>query len=269
MDQTLHSEVIGDTGAPHRMAFLHGSFGSGRNWSTIARRIVAARPSWAAVLVDLREHGHSLEMPGEPTLVQAAADLHDLANSRGWRFDAVLGHSLGGKVALQYAAMAPAGLRTVWVIDSTPEVLEPGGAWRMIALLRRLPPVFSTRDEGLTALKSLGLSGGVAAWLAMNIHRTDQGTYVFRLDLDRVESLLRDFYGSDLWNVLERPPEGVAIHLVRAARDTLISGPAAERIFRISEANQRIALHEVAGGHWLHVDAPEVLTSLITDSLKP
>lgn len=269
MTQLLHTETIGDAGAPRRIAFMHGSFGSGRNWALIARRLVAARPGWAAVLVDLREHGHSLDMPGEPTIANAAADLHELAAARGWTFDAVLGHSLGGKVALHYAAAAPAGLRTVWVIDSTPEVLARGEAVQLISLLRRLPASFATRDEGLAALKQLGLGDGAAAWLAMNIHRVETDKYVFRLNLDRVELLVRDFYRSDLWNVVEHPPAGVAIHIVRAARDTLISDAAAERIRRISKGNSSVALHELPGGHWLHVDAPDALTQLIADSLKP
>ena len=87
------------------MAFLHGILGSGANWRTFARRFVEAKPTWRAVLVDLRKHGASQDFPAPHTLVACADDLRALEKSIG-RFDGVLGHSFGGKVALELVAHA-------------------------------------------------------------------------------------------------------------------------------------------------------------------
>src|SRR5690606_1532785 len=55
-----HERLTAPDSAPERlMLVLHGIFGAGRNWATVARRILAERPEWGAVLVDLRQHGSS------------------------------------------------------------------------------------------------------------------------------------------------------------------------------------------------------------------
>src|SRR5690606_3974496 len=93
-----------------RLYVLHGFFGQGRNWSSFARRLVELRPDWVVVLVDLRLHGDSLDLPGPHTLAAAAEDLvglHEAAAAgagnasdppeAGSARPALLGHSFGGK----------------------------------------------------------------------------------------------------------------------------------------------------------------------------
>src|SRR4051812_24710793 len=55
-----HTRVAAPGRTPERwLLVLHGIYGAGRNWGSIARRLVEARPEWGAVLVDLRMHGQS------------------------------------------------------------------------------------------------------------------------------------------------------------------------------------------------------------------
>src|SRR5688500_8745529 len=69
-----HTRVVGPDATPERwLLVLHGIYGSGRNWGTIARRLVEARPEWGVLLVDLRNHGQSRGFPGPHTLAAAAA----------------------------------------------------------------------------------------------------------------------------------------------------------------------------------------------------
>lgn len=98
---------------------LHGLLGSGRNWRSFSRTLVsslssASPPSdWKMVLVDLRNHGRSAEIDSllpPHDLVNAACDLANLVKSRAWMWpDVVIGHSMGGKVALQYALSCARG----------------------------------------------------------------------------------------------------------------------------------------------------------------
>ena len=84
------------------MIFLHGILGTGRNWKTPAKRIVASHPHWQALLVDHRGHGAS-EEGGEPhDLESCAEDLNQLLHGLSLRPDVVCGHSFGGKVALAF-----------------------------------------------------------------------------------------------------------------------------------------------------------------------
>lgn len=99
---------------------LHGLLGSGRNWRSFSRSLTstlsASFPSteWRMVLVDLRNHGKSAELQGfDPphNMINAAKDLANLVKSEGWLWpDVVIGHSMSGKVALQFAESCARGI---------------------------------------------------------------------------------------------------------------------------------------------------------------
>ncbi|WP_420635235.1 alpha/beta fold hydrolase [Candidatus Palauibacter sp.] len=71
----LHQYTVAGAGAQRWLYVLNGIYGTGRNWASFARRLVAGRPEWGAVLVDLRLHGHSRGFEPPHTL---AACVHDL-----------------------------------------------------------------------------------------------------------------------------------------------------------------------------------------------
>jgi esterase len=264
----LHHEVVVAEGAhPGRWIYiLHGIFGSGRNWASVARRLVRARPEWGAILVDLREHGASQGFPPPHTLDACAADLEVLAQETGRSADAVAGHSFGGKVAMNWVAR---GLRPdqLWVVDSTPEARPEGGsAHEMLERLRGLPGPFRSRDELVESLREQGLSEALALWMATNLIGDREQGFRWRFDLDSLEALLSDFARRDLWALLEAPPSETEIHLIRAEGSNLLSGRALARAEGLAEEG-RIHLHPVSGGHWVNADNPEALHALLVDRL--
>src|SRR2546427_4959033 len=126
-----HTLVASNPHAPQRwLVILHGAFGAGRNWGTIARRLAQVRPEWGVVLADLRMHGASQGFPPPHTLEAAAADVDVLGRSLRVPFDAALGHSLGGKIALLYAARHAAALRQVWLVEAPPQAGPAPGRGR-------------------------------------------------------------------------------------------------------------------------------------------
>jgi pimeloyl-ACP methyl ester carboxylesterase len=259
-----HERVIGGSAEPELWIwFLHGIYGAGRNWGSIARRVTRERADWGALLVDLRQHGASQGLAPPHTIAAAADDLARLAEAEGTPAT-VLGHSFGGKVALAYAAAHGQGLHQVWVVDSTPDAGEPrGSAWRMLETLRALPDSFRSRDDLVATLEAAGQDRGTAQWMATNVEHRD-GAYRWRFDLDALEELLRDFYRTDLWQVVEQPPAGVALRFVKASESSVLTP---EAVARIERAAGDVALHEVQGGHWLNADNPDALVSLLTREL--
>ena len=259
-----HDRVVAPGAGPERwILFLHGVFGAGRNWRSVARRLVHARPEWGAVLVDLRLHGGSQAFPPPHTLDAAAADVRALVDALGGPVRAILGHSFGGKVALLYTRRHGADLEQAWMIDSTPASGAPGGsAWRMLDALRRVPSSFPTRDAAVRAIEAEGFETGVAQWVSTNLVVAD-GEYRWRLDLDGIEALLRDFFRTDLWDVLEDPPGAAHIHVVKAIDSNLLAEDACARIEQIGRRTGRVHLHRLAGGHWLNADNPDGVTELL------
>jgi esterase len=272
MSSILHHDAVTatDDAAPERWLYvLHGIYGAGRNWASVARRIVRRRPDWGALLVDLRQHGSSQGFAPPHTVAAAAADLDDLATSSGIRPGAVLGHSFGGKVALLFAggdSSAAAGLGQVWVIDSTPEAREPeGSAWTMLNLLRSMPDHYASRTDLVDTLVRHGIARAVAQWMASNLEATG-GVYRWRFDLHAMEELLRSFFGTDAWSVVESPRAGLDVHLVKAEESGVLSGAALQRCERAAE-QAHTHLHRVTGGHWVNADNPEAIERLLVQKL--
>lgn len=251
--------VTGET-PRHWLYVLHGIFGSGRNWASVMRRLTRARPEWAALLIDLRQHGASQGFEPPHTVRAAAEDLHGIAASGGPAPAAILGHSFGGKVALAFAEDPPASLRQAWIIDSTPEARVPdGSAWGMLQVVRGLPDRFESRDVLIDALTERGVARPVAQWMATNLEPAEGG-YRWRFDLDGIQDLLEDFFETDLWNVVEHPPGDVEVHLVKAEESSVLSGAA---LARAEAIGGRTRVHRIAGGHWVNADSPEALLDLL------
>src|SRR5688572_27076113 len=267
MTMLSHDEIRSAQTATDMLYVLHGIYGAGRNWSSVIRRFVRSCPDWNARLLDLRQHGTSQGFSGPHTIAAAAKDIFDLSRHLGESPSAILGHSFGGKVALMYAREHPQGLKQVWVIDSTPEARTPdGSAWQMLELIRSTPREFSSRDELVGLLTRSGIETPTAQWMATNLENRD-GAYRWRFDFDSIEELLRSFFDEDLWDVLESPPEGCEIHLVKAEKSSVLSPAAVARVAELTKKHGRVHLHRIAGGHWVNAENPEGLLSLITTFL--
>ena len=259
----LHHELIRPpAGEPAAwLLFTHGIYGAGRNWNSVARRVIAQRGNAGALMVDLREHGGSIGQAGPHTIEAAARDVAELVEEMELPVATLVGHSFGGKVMLMLVRLlgddAPA---EVWVIDSTPAArAQPSGsAWDMLATLREAPGPFASRADAVARLESLGVATATAQWVSSNLERHAAGRLTWRIDLDVMEELLHSFFETDLWDVVENPPAGVTIHFVKASESSVLDADAVRRIEAAGRATGgRVRLHEIPGGHWLNADNPD------------
>lgn len=260
----LEHQIVAGEGDPERWLYiLHGIYGSGRNWGTLAKQFVEDRPRWGVVLVDLRLHGGSTDFPPPHTVRACASDLARLEEATARPASAILGHSFGGKVALLRAADGPQALRQVWVVDSPLDTREPSGsAWEVLQAVRSLPDRFESRNALVEAMEERGFGPGLGQWMAMNLTRTDAGM-VWRIDWDGVEEMLRDYHATEVWPIVESPPSDVEMHFVRATRSDAIDPSTLERLARAGEATGQVHVHEVEGSHWINVDNPEGVRELL------
>jgi esterase len=265
MSTLAATRLVADT-AHKAMIMLHGIYGRGRNWQAIARAITAARPEYECWLVDLPHHGDSPAGSHGETVKGLAADVMDWMREQNITPAAILGHSYGGKVALAIAELLRERPLQIWVIDSTPEVKPPSGsAWTMLDLVRRLPERFATRDEATQAIVNGGYALGVAQWMATNLTRADDG-FVWKLDFEAMERLLRDFFVTDMWPIVESPGAGQEVHFLKASESSAISSAAVSRLERVAGA--QVHLHHRAGGHWIHAESPQVVAELLIEHLQ-
>ncbi len=267
----LHHELVTAEGHhPERLLFvLHGVFGSSVNWRLFTRSLANERPEWGFVLCDLRAHGRSQGARPPHDLDAMADDLTRLEGSLPSPVVGVVGHSLGGKVALAYAGKRVGRLRQVWVLDSQPGARAPGGpSSEVLELLEGLPRVFSERRDFTDAVEKGGQSKAVAAWLAMNVHRAGD-ELVLKLDLPAIRAILDDYFQRDLWGEVARGDESRELHLVMGSASYVWDPGDRSRLERLAEENAHVHLHVLEGaGHWVNVDAPEALRALFVAHLR-
>ena len=265
MAGSLHATEVGAPDAPRSILMLHGIYGRGRNWQAIARMLVERRPDYRCLLVDLPGHGASAPGQHGPTVAGVAADLSQWLDEHGVRPDAILGHSFGGKVALSLADTRADAPLQIWIIDSTPESGPPSGsAWRMLGSVRALPDRFASREDLISSLAGDGWARPIAQWMATNLDR-DGDTFVWRLDFDVMEALIRSFAGTDLWTVVETGDPGRTYHFVKATNSDVLSASAVERLG--SAGRPHVELHTLEGSHWIHAERPDAVVDLLAGSL--
>jgi pimeloyl-ACP methyl ester carboxylesterase len=256
------------------MVFLHGILGSGANWRTFAMRLVAERPGWRAVLVDIRKHGGSQDFAPPHTLAACASDLMELEKSIG-RFDAVLGHSFGGKVGLEYArlrqGLAPSERRedldVLWVLDAAPgsnPSRKDSSSDAVVAMLATVPERFDSREAFIAYVEQRGTERPVAMWLAMNVRVRDDGGYAMRLDVPAMRELLDDYFLRDEWPYLEDSQRTTKVHIVVGDRSRSLDRGERALANRVAVgAPDRTWVHVLDAGHWIHIDAPDALFALV------
>jgi pimeloyl-ACP methyl ester carboxylesterase len=204
-------------------------------------------------------------------LEAAAQDVVQLGTRAVPPLGAIVGHSFGGKVALEAAwAGDLLSLEHVVVIDSSPGLREPlrGGdsALTIIETIESLPKTFPSNSDFVRALIGAGHKRDAAYWLAQSVDK--EGDQVrFILDLDEVRALSLDYYARDLWPVVERPTGNVRIHLVIADRSSEYSPSERDRAAQIAASNEQVTVDILPAGHLVHVDDDDGLLRTLIDRI--
>lgn len=279
-DLLAHTKLTADGATPSRwVVFLHGVFGMGLNFRTFAKALVAERPAWGAVLVDLRGHGATPRLDPPHTLATAAADVKRLVDALGLASaagggPALVGHSLGGKTVLAYAKQFPGTIERAVVLDANPGVRTGESAAALsrsvLHFLENLPAVLPSRETFTSAARDAGFTAAVVEWLAMNVRRVDGGGggYALRLDLPAIRALLVDFKELDAWDVVEDASYVERLHLVVAGASTHYGPEDRARAEHAARTRDGLAVHVVEGaGHWLHVEAPDATRAIVRGAL--
>lgn len=265
---------VGGEAPKHSAVILHGALGSGQNFRSFASKLARLRSDYAFLLPDLRHHGQSRPAPPPDTLAACAQDVVRLVQSAAEPDRApvrvVIGHSLGGKVALQVARELEGVLAQVWVLDSNPGI-QPLQAdseiQRVVSALSRVPMPLERRADVVPLLLERGLSAAIANWMTTNLERGADG-YRWALDLERIQALLVDYSETDLWSYLDgRKQDRLDLHWVVAERSERLDQTVRDRLAQL-EHQGKLRYHLLAkAGHWLHVDNPDDLLALLAESL--
>lgn len=242
----LHFERWGESGPA--VVILHGLFGSSSNWRSVAKRLAATRRIF---VVDQRNHGRSPhaadhsygDLAGD---VLAFLDTHELTSCF------LVGHSMGGKVAMLLATQHPERVAGLVVVDIAPSGDGGSELRRILETMRQIDPSSSSSREDLDSQLARGIPDTrVRAFLLMNLTRGEHGRFRWRLGLTELSGAFDEIVAP---LALDRPYDGPSL-FVRGGRSGYIED---RDLAEISRLFPRGAVATIANaGHWVHAETPE------------
>jgi pimeloyl-ACP methyl ester carboxylesterase len=238
---------------------LHGFLGSGTNLRPLAVRWAERAPDRRFLLPDLVGHGTSPPLPPDPELDGAARAVLETAARAGVGPRLTLvGHSMGGRVALAAARVAPAALEEVVLLDIAPGPIDQRRAPTrgVLEALLAAPDTAPDRRTMREALLGRGLSPGLSDWLVMNVEPRGDGV-AWRIDRRALEGLHDRFSSEDLWPIVESRP--VPMRAIRGGRSGYVSDADAARLRAAGCPVETLP----EAGHYVHVDALDALVELL------
>lgn len=251
---SLHKVEYGDHGG--RIVFCHGLFGQGRNWTQHAKQLSADH---RVTLVDIPNHGRSpwterWDFLEAADLVAELLDPEDPV--------ALVGHSLGGKIAMVLALRRPDLVERLCVVDVSPVRYARGDEFgRYIdAMLELDLATLEHRSDADAALADAVPNKTVRGFLLQNLRR-ESGSWHWQVNLELLRrdlDILGDWPAEELGDV--EPYDGPVLWMGGERSDYVIDEYAAA-MDPLFPRNRRVTVK--GAGHWVHSEQPEVFGEVL------
>ncbi len=249
MGQKLFYRKLGQ-GRP--LVVVHGLFGSSDNWLSIAKMLEETHTLY---LVDLRNHGQSVHSSTFDYSTMAD-DLHDFLVAHDLKGCDLMGHSMGGKAAMLFAALNPGYLRKLIVVDIGPKQY-PLHHNEILAGLNAIPiEAIQSRGEADKVLSEYVQEVGIRQFLLKNLSRSSEG-FSWKINLKVLTEKIEEIVKSLPENLIY---EGSTL-FVRGSKSNYILD---EDIYEIENQFPNASTKDVANaGHWIHAEQPGIFVEII------
>ena len=246
-----------DQGQGRPLVILHGLFGTLDNWQSLARRW-ATEAGLRVVSVDLRNHGRSFHSD-EHTYALMAQDVLDLFDHLQLRPDTTLmGHSMGGKVAMCLALDHPARIARLIVVDIAPRFSDMEHQDDILAGLQSVDFTTCTnRQEADAALAKHVPNLGTRQFLLKNLYRKEDNSFAWRINLAVLAAQLPAVGEATIGEPFPKPAL-----FIRGGKSNYITTDDKLHGIPALFPNSEVAT-VVDAGHWVHAEKPEEIFEMV------
>ena len=236
---------------------LHGLFGLSDNWVAIGKELAKSHEVY---IPDLRNHGLS---PHDPAMnyYAMAADLEEFIDYHEIQKPVLIGHSMGGKVVMQFLADYPGRASGAVILDISPVEYKARRTHLDILMAMKSVDVssFSSRKEIHKAVAEKISDIRLQQFVLKNLQRSGNKSFSWKPNIDVIFESLDDVFAAV--DMPEEKPE-IPVLFVRGADSNYIRD---EDLNFIEEKWSRLPVKTIPGAsHWLHVDAPEEVIGVLT-----
>lgn len=247
----LHTQILGQ-GQP--LVLLHGLFGSADNWGTVAKHFAQ---HYQVISIDLRNHGRSPHSDSQ-TYAEMADDLLETFDALGMDRVHLLGHSLGGKVAMQFATQYPAKVSKLIVVDMAMRAYPDRYTQLMNHMLAVNLSQMASRNEVDNALKDVIPHLRVRQFLLTNLVK-NEAQLQWRINL----LALKQNYATLI--------AAVAVHFdqpalfIRGERSDYVQG---HDITELQQHFTQAQFVTLPTDHWVHAEQPQLFIEAVESYLR-
>jgi esterase len=234
---------------------LHGVFGSSDNWLTPAKFLAS---NYKLYLLDQRNHGQSPQSDEFNNQVMAN-DLKEFIDEHQIKDPVVMGHSMGGKVAMTFAAEYQQMISKLIIVDIAPKYYPPHHKKILEGLNSIDRENLKSRQEADVQLAKYEDNIGVRQFLLKNLYRNDKGEFSWRINLPVITEKID--------NVGEALDENIKIEIptlfIRGSESNYIQEKD-EGMINKRFSDVRIETIEGAG-HWVHAEKTEEFVEVVKE----
>ncbi|MFD6812611.1 alpha/beta fold hydrolase [Enteractinococcus coprophilus] len=251
----IHTEVL--EGGPRRVVFFHGLMGRGKNFTTIARGL---QETTTSLLVDLPNHGASCWTENFDYIHMA--DLVAAELRRDFCQDepaVVLGHSMGGKVAMLLALRHPELIAGLIIEDISPVNSSASEFEHLLGTLLKLDlSQITSRRDAHAKLKTDIDDAGVRSFLLQNLIRDDHDGFRWQPNLQMLYDNLPTVVD---FPAVEQTYDDHPVLWVKGSESDYINDEASVAMRELFPVTRKIQIRNA--GHWVHSEQPKLFTETI------
>lgn len=251
----LHFQKVGESGPP--LIILHGLFGSGDNWQTLAKQYAE---NHIVYLVDQRNHGRSPHSDAFSYRLMAD-DLLEFTEDHALNHLRIIGHSMGGKTAMLFAADHGAMVDKLIIADMAPKPYPVHHGTILNALSTADLSSLDKRSEVDQHLAKSIPEKAVRQFLLKNLYWKEKGKLAWRFNVSAIREHIED--------IVDETEQGISLVDTLFVRGGLSDYITDEDQFYLDHyfPNHKLETIEAAG-HWLHADAPETFLEITRTFLR-
>lgn len=244
------------SGQGRPLVILHGLFGT---WENLGSSVKALAEEWDVIAPDLRNHGRSphSEQHSYPLM---AADLKELLDQLGIEQVAILGHSMGGKVAMEFTLNNPERVEKLIVVDIAP-VQYPAHHTEIFSAINAMNlEKITSRKEADSQLSQWVDSPGVRAFLLKNLYR-DGDKFCWRANFKALESEYVNIAAAPIQGQFDKPTL-----FIKGAQSNYLQPEYQQAVVsRFPKVTLKIIND---AGHWPHAEKPEMFLRIVRNFLS-
>lgn len=251
----LNYKTLGE-GQP--LLVLHGLFGSLDNWMTLAKHWSSSHEVW---LIDQRNHGQS---PHDPdfSYPQMARDLHDFIHDHQIENPNILGHSMGGKTAMEFAINYPDLLNKLIVIDIAPVKYKVHHYAIIDALESVNLSAIKSRKEADLVLQSKISDFGTRQFLLKNLYWKTKEELSWRFNLNVIKNQIVPI---SEWAISDGKFNHSSL-FIRGGRSEYVLDRYEDKIKEKFPNYEMKTIEQAA--HWVHAEAPNEVYTMVSNFIK-